>query len=225
MMKGRLTCQLRHAKARGTTKMNSSHSLYRRRLPGVWRIAAAVSLLIAIASPARAQSSAFTQIYNSGVLTLGPDESLQVTIVNNNNVPDPAVPVLSTSDESCAYVARFLDANGNALQTQQQTLAPGQNFSFSQNGPQTVQARVDISPGTASGFADPIANECVVSDEIVNTSSGDPILFPPLTSSEIKPSSKVCKEGCEDGCKQVCQRTIRRGCYKSCLARICGPKC
>jgi len=208
----------------------SQHNLFaetlarsRRTSFGVFSLA--MFFLATIAVPARAQTSSFTEIYNSGVLTPGAGETLQLTIVNNNSVDDPALPSLSTSAESCTFIAQFLDGNGNTLQKQQQTLAPGQNFSFSQNGPLTVQARVDISPGTASGFADPIANECVVSDEIVNTSSGDPILFPPLTSSEIKPSSKVCKEGCEDGCKQVCQRTIRRGCYKSCLARICGPKC
>ena len=182
----------------------------------------AIFLWAGMAAPARAQTPGFTEIYNSGLLNLGPDETLQLTIVNNNNVSDPALPTLPTSEESCAFVAQFLDANGNVLQKQQQTLQPGQNFSFSQSGQSSVQARVDITPGTASGFARPIADQCVVSDQILNTSSADADLFAPLSRTELRAGVDQCRRRfCEDDCKLSCRtRRCENNCMSFC-ARLC----
>ena len=185
-------------------------------------IALAILLCAGTGARANAQATGFTEIYSSGLLTLGPDESLQLTIVNNNNVSDPALPTLPTSEESCAFVAQFLDANGNVLQKQQQTLQPGQNFSFSQGGQSSVQARVDITPGTASGFARPIADQCVVSDQILNTSSADADLFAPLSRTELRAGVDQCRRRfCEDDCKLSCRtRRCENNCVSFC-ARLC----
>ena len=172
------------------------------------------------AGPARAQTPGFTEIYNSGVLTLGPDQSLQLTIVNNNNVPDPALPDASAAVESCTVVAQFLDGNGNTLQKQQQqTLQPGQNLSLSQGGQSTIQARVDVSPGTASGFARAIADQCVVSDEILKTSSTDPVLFAPLAKTHAQEGKKECISDCLKFCGEhrqiptfLCLTTCKPNC-------------
>jgi hypothetical protein len=189
------------------------------------RFSLSLVLLLALVSPARAQFRSFIEIYNSGVLTLGADQTLLVTIVNDNNVADPALPALSAPDEACSIVAQFLDGKGNVLQKQQQTLQPGQSVSFRQSGQQTVQARVDISPGTASGFASTIAGQCVVSDEILDGSSGDPILFPPLLNSRVEPPPDVCKPGCRDACFNTCHsRGGDRDCFGKCI-EICGRRC
>jgi hypothetical protein len=172
--------------------MNQNPNRDRGRVSGRWCLSLAVALIASSASSAGAQSVLFTEIYNSGVLNLGPDQTLQLTIVNNNNVSDPALPNLPASEEVCTVYAEFLDGNGNVLQKQQQTLPPGQNFSFSVNGPQTVQARVDITPGTSSGFASGIADQCVVSTEILNGSSSDAALFPPLFQSLALPPPSQC---------------------------------
>ena len=188
-----------------------------------WKfVTLAIVLWAGIAAPARAQTPGLTEIYNSGLLNLGPDQSLRLTIVNINNVSDPALPELPTSEESCAFVAQFLDANGNTLQKQQQTLQPGQNFSFSQSGQATVQARVDISPGTSSGFGKLIADQCVVSDQILNTSSADADLFAPLSRTVLGAGVDQCRRKfCEDDCKLSCRS---RRCEENCLsfcARLC----
>ena len=191
-----------------------------------WHLPLAMVFFAIVASPARAQTTTFTKIYNSGILTLGADESLQLTIVNNNNVADPALPDLPASEETCAYIAQFLDGNGNPLQKQQQTLQPGQNFSFSLSGPQTVQARVDITPGTSSGFAGGIADQCVVSTEILNGSSADAALFPPLFQSLAIPPLSRCEINCIRDCKIICSfgkkpADFCTGCKKSCRSK-CG---
>ena len=194
--------------------MNYCPPLVRRR-PGLWHLALMLASLAAIASPAYAQSSNFTEIYNSGLVTLGADETLQLTIVNNNNVADPALPNLSASAESCAFVAQFLDSSGNTLQKQQNTLQPGQNFSFSIGGHQTVQARINVSPGTASGFAAPIADQCAVSTEILNTSSNEPMLFPPVGRIRLGASLGQCKSQCKTDCRSRCGKNP--ACFDFCV--------
>ena len=206
-------------------KPSSEIARVRARLKGLRRSSIAIALLVGMASPARAQSPGFTEIYNSGLLTLGSDETLKVTIVNNNNVDDPAVPALTASAEACTFVAQLLDANASPLQKQQQTLQPGQNFSFSINGPQTVQARVDISPGTSSGFADLIAGQCVVSDEILNTASNDAVRVPPLSTSQVKEGELHCISGCGLDCSFRCRATKPHNpCIKACV-EACGGRC
>ena len=198
----------------------SQHNLFaetlarsRRTSFGVFSLA--MFFLATIAVPARAQTSSFTEIYNSGVLTPGAGETLQLTIVNNNSVDDPALPSLSTSAESCTFIAQFLDGNGNTLQKQQQTLAPGQNFSFSITGHQTVQARVDLSPGTSSGLAGLIADQCVVSTEILNTSSNEPMLFPPVGRIRLGASLGQCKSQCKTDCRSRCGKNP--ACFDFCV--------
>ena len=203
--------------------MNQNPNRERGRVSGWWCLSLALVLIASSASSAGAQSVLFTEIYNSGVLNLGPDQTLRLTIVNNNNVSDPALPNLPASEEACTVYAQFLDGNGNVLQKQQQTLQPGQNFSFSQSGQQTVQARVDVSPGTVSGFAAALADQCVVSTEILNTSSVDPLLFPPLSRGKIHPPRRDCNKSCDsdcDSCKDVPAnaRVICKVCSTSCRA-------
>jgi hypothetical protein len=186
-------------------------------------VALAIALFATLASAASAQfGSSFTEIYNSGVLTLGVGQSLQLTIVNNNNVADPALPNLPTSEESCTFVAQFLGANGNTLQKQQQTLTPGQSFSIVQSGQSTLQARVDVSPGTTSGFASGIASQCVVSTEILNGSSSDPVLFAPLFRSVSPQSPNDCQSKCFNDCAYLC-RPIVGGVRRACGQ--CREKC
>jgi hypothetical protein len=179
----------------------------------------AIAVCTAAGAPAFArrlgQTAPFTRVYNSGVLTLGADQTLQLTIVNNNNLSDPAVPSLPVPESSCSFVAQFLDASGNILQKQQQTLAPGQSVSLTVNGPQTVQSRVDVSSGTESGFGAIIADQCPVSNEIVNTSSNDPVLFPPLTSTSIPSFPEECRQACQKDCAPRCQHAA--GCLKFCV--------
>ena len=179
---------------------------------GCWSLA--LALIATFASSAGAQSVLLTEIYNSGVLNLGSNQTLQMTIVNNNNVSDPALPNLPASEEACTVYAQFLDGNGNVLQKQQQTLQPGQNFSISQSGQQTVQARVDVSPGTASGFAAALADQCVVSTEILNSSSAAD-LFAPLSRSTSPPPEKDCRRSCARDCAYLCKPIptgVRRAC-------------
>jgi len=207
--------------------MNQGHTLIVGRIKSWLHLALAMALVAAFASSASAQS-VLTEIYNSGVLTLGTDESLQLTIVNNNNVSDPALPNLSNSAESCAFVAQFLDANGNTLQKQQQTLQPGQNFSFSQSGQTTVQARVDVSPGTSSGFGEGISSQCVVTSAVVNTSAADVVLFAPLSRTDIPPSSGDCKNACFNDCAYLCRPVptpsgVRAECGK--CRKACEAEC
>jgi hypothetical protein len=210
--------------------MNKNCTWLKRRI-GWSCFALAMVLSAAIASLAGAQSSTFgktyTKIYNSGVLSLGADESLQLTIVNNNNVSDPALLTLPASEESCTFVARFLDGNGNTLQEQQQTLQPGQNFSFSVSGQKTVQARVDVSPGTSSGFAGEIADQCVVSSEILN-SSNDPVLFPPpVNTLDLQVAPAACIDACRVDCRTACSRGDIQGCsfcMDACIDR-CPKDC
>ena len=187
-----------------------------------WRIALAIALLITFPSFARAQTTNFTAIYNSGLLTLGPDETLRLTIVNDNNISDPALRNLPASAESCTVVAQFLDGNGSALQREQQTLQPGQNVSFSINGQQTVQARVDVSPGTNNGFAVRIAGQCVVSNEILNTASNDAVLIPPLSSSLVTGDRAKCRRACEPFCRPLCVSDL--DCVSLCTAE-CKAGC
>jgi len=201
--------------------MSPNRNRIRRRGGGSWCLSMALALIAACASPVGAQSSNFTEIYNSGLLTLGPDETLQLNLVNNNNVSDPALPDLPPSRETCVYLAQFLDGTGNVLQKQQQTLQPGQNFSLSVSGQSPVQARVDLSPGTTSGFAPLVADQCVVSDAILKPPSNDPVLFPPLfrtLGAGVDPCSRaVCKSGCEPDCRT-------RQCLEKCDAfckRLC----
>ena len=204
--------------------MHKSKALVARRS---WQsVAAAIALLAAISTSARAQTTGYTEIYNSGVLTLGSDESLRVTIVNNNNVSDPALPNLPASEEACACVALFLDGNGNVLQKEEQTLQPGQNFSFTQSGQPTVQARVDISPGTSSGFAAGVAHQCVVSTEIVNTASDDLLLFAPLSRSVSPSPENICERSCARDCAYLC-RPIPSGVRRACgqCNRDCRSNC
>src|SRR5271156_4077248 len=157
--------------------MNKNCTWIKRCIIGCFCLSLAMVLSAARTSIAGTPSSdvspSGTKIYTSGVLTLGADESLQLTIVNNSNVSDPALPPLSASEVSCTIVARFLDGNGNTLQQQQETLQPGQNFSLSVSGQQMVQAWVDVSPATSfRGFAGAIAaDQCVVSTEVLNNSN------------------------------------------------------
>jgi hypothetical protein len=194
-------------------------------LKSAWRILPMLALLIGFASPARTQYFGFTQFDNSGLLTLGRDESLQVTIVNNNGVSDPALPTLDPSDEVCEIVVQFLDGSGNVLQKQEQTLKPGENFSLSQGGQQTVQARVDVSVGSQSGFAPGIVEECVVSDEVLKTSTADPVLFAPMSKSTTLRSPDRCAGDCSHQCKSACSRSgATRQCLRSCLTE-CKQRC
>ena len=199
--------------------MNQDLTRVKSRVSRGWCWSLTLALLAYFASSASAQSVLFTEIYNSGVLTLGPDESLQLTIVNNNNVSDPALPTASTSVESCTVVAQFLDGNGNTLQKQQQTLQPGQSLALSQSGQSTIQARVDVSPGTASGFARAIADQCVVSDEILSTSSPDAVVMAPLTQTRTKEDKKTCVSDCAKFCRDnpeipryLCLTTCKPNC-------------
>jgi hypothetical protein len=191
-----------------------ARTLARPRLTGLGCISIAIVLLAAIATPAVAQNSTVTEIYNSGIVSLGPDETLQLTIVNNNNVPDPALPPVPASAELCSIVAQFLDGSGTTLQKQEQTLQPGQNLSLSVSGQQTVQARVDVSPGTSSGFARAIADQCAVSTEILNTSSNEPVLFPGLRASRVPTSLQECKSQCSKDCSARCKKVA--GCRSFC---------
>ena len=197
-----------------------------RTINSVWRIVLTIALAIALPSLAGAQTASFTEIYNSGLLALGTGETLQLTIANNNNVPDPAIPALPASEESCTFVAQFLDANASPLQKQQQTLQPGQNFSFSVSGPQTVQARVDVSPGTSSGFADLIAAQCPVSTEIMNSSSGDPVQFPLLSGIGLPTEPRLCRSNCAIDCRASANDDKGRfqRCLNSCYARCKGRR-
>ena len=196
-----------------------------RRFAGWWGFAFGIAFSVAIASPAAAQSANYTRIVTTGLLSAGSDEvSAQVArlfISNINNVPDPALPPLAASEESCTCVAQFLDGNGNTLQKQQLTLQPGENFSISIGMNQAVQGRVDISPGTASGFGGLIADQCVVSSEIMDASN-DPVLFPPLNSTRVLGASSTCQSGCLADCSDICKRgTSDRA---SCL-NICRQSC
>ena len=188
-----------------------------------WQVCSlAVLWFAALASPASAQMTGFTKIYNTGLLPAGSDEVSQqvvVSFVNNNNVPDPALPSLAASEEACTCVAQFLDANGNTLQKQRQTLQPGQNFSFSMGMNQAVQARVDISPGTTSGFAPIVTDQCAVSAEILDTSLNEPVAFPPLSSTRVAGPLGTCEDGCVQNCalrskhdRGACLDLCRRGC-------------
>ena len=207
--------------------MNQGHTRTSGRIKGWLPLSLATALIAAFASSAWAQS-VLTEIYNSGVITLGADESLQLTIVNNNNVSDPALPNLSSAAESCTFVAQFLDANANPLQKQQQTLQPGQSFSFTQSGETNVQARVDVSPGTSSGFGEGISSQCVVTSAVVKTSSADLVLFAPLSRSDIPPSSGDCKQACFNDCAYLCRPVptpsgVRAECGK--CRKACEAEC
>ena len=202
--------------------MNELRTWLRHCITRCWHFSLAAVLFAAIASPAGAQTTNFTEIYNSGVLTLGADESLRLTIANNNNVSDPAVPTVPAGETSCIVLAQFLDGGGAVLQKEQQTLQPGQNFSLSVSGQQTVQARVDVSPGTSSGFARIIAAQCTVSNEIVNTESSDAARFPPLALSLVSGSPLQCRQQCRSDCSKRCQKTP--GCFSLCLSP-CQDEC
>jgi len=181
-----------------------------RQLRALWCALPMVIIYAAVAAPGNAKTPSFIEIYNSGVLTLASDEALQLTIANDNNVSDPALPTIPDSQtRSCTFLAQFLDASGNVLQKQQQTLEPGQNFSVSQSGQQTLQARVDLWAETSSGSSRAIADQCVVFNEIVKSSTLEPVLFPPMLRSCVAGSPIACQKGCAGNptCLATCATT------------------